>query len=479
MKKFCDKVAKQQWRVTVPNINTKFFKKREETSGKKSPAKSSSGCYDLEAAQREFDRCRSVPNGAAFIDTDSSDSESYQDARMSSDKRSSANFTSDDDVELYVDVDSKFPESAPENHSQFEYDVPKISFSFFENEEYAMVANQPQETETIEKHKSEVIIVLEQDGHHECETSTESEHGDENANVEETVVETKTVDLCLTKDLGFPSIPMMKSGSDPNIHYRCIREEVEPEEEFYKVPVPTKRKRLSQSLTNVEIENLDGITSNHSSIEHISCSQILAQKCEEEQPKSTQNSEMDYCKVRSKLPLKLRRATLLRRPKTKAVDTWVSLRTKFNIMSEHSAQQRVGAFEDKEKLSINIEEVYKNSKDKCKRVLKNTGKLFNKNRRNQEFDDASSQIVKNHAFFAKVDLKASDIEYKLNYDNPEGANDEKKKTVEAESPMSNSSSQKSFSRSVSEEKREEFDFNSIKSAFRKSKVIPEVRKFAC
>lgn len=462
MKKFCDKVTKQQWRVTVPNINSRFFKKRDDNPGKKSP-KPASGCYDLEAAQREFDRCSSLPKDVILIDTDSSDSESYQDARMSSDKRSSANFTSDDDVELYVDVDSKFPDSTPDKSAQFEYDVPKISFSFFENgvgnseEEYAA----PVET----KHKSEVIIIVGQD--------VETSKPDQNDNC----LETKTVDLTLTKDLdGFPMVPMMKSGSDPNIHYRCRSEVIpeEEEEEFYKVPVPTKRKRLSQSLTNVEIENLEGIASNHSSIEHISCSQILVQKSEEEEPKSTKNSELDYCKVRSKLPLKLRRATLLRRPKAKAVDTWVSIRTKFNnIMSEHAAQQRVGAYDDKDKLSLNIEEVYKNSKDKCKQVLKNTGKIFTKNKRNQDNDDTGSHIVKNHAFFAKVDLKASDIEYKLNYDNENDVKSEKT-VVESDSP--NSNSQKSFSRSVSEEKKEEFDFNTIKSAFRKSRVIPEVRK---
>lgn len=280
MKKFCDKVANKQWRVTVPNINTKFFRKREENGGKRSP-KPASGCYDFQEAQREFDRCCSLPKDVVLVDTDSSDSESYQDARMSSDKRSSANFTSDDDVELYVDVDSKFP--AETAAAQFEYDVPKISFSFFENnvdsseQEYAAPA------ETIAKHKSEVIIIVGQDGR-EHETS----NGDENDNcIARSVLETKTVDLCLAKDLdGFPLVAMMKSGSDPNIHYRCSREELETEEDFYKVPVPTKRKRLSQSLTNVDVENLEGITSNHSSIEHISCSQILAQKCEEEHQKA-------------------------------------------------------------------------------------------------------------------------------------------------------------------------------------------------
>lgn len=481
MKKFCDRVTKQQWRVTVPNINTKFFKKREETSPKtpkkeRSP-KTVSGSYDLQAAQREFDRCRSLPNGVVTVDTDSSDSESFQDARMSSDKRSSANFTSDDDVELYVDVDSKFPETPRDStNAQFEYDVPKISFSFFENgapnhdelqTEYAI----PQE----KQHKSEVVIVLASPGEIEVKLAA-----DDNTLEEEECVETKTVNLVLTKDLHeFPTvINIMKSGSDPNICYRYTHkeEEEEAEEEFYKVPVPAKRKRLSQSLTNVELENFDVITSNHSSIEHISCSQILAQKLDEEQQKSAQNSDLDYCKVRSKLPLRLRRATLLRKPKAKAVDTWVTLRTKFNsIISEHASQQRVGAYDDKDKLSINIEEVYKSSKDKCKKVLKSTGKIFNKNRKNQENvdpnNDTSSQIVRNNAFFAKVDLKASDIEYKLNYNKEDDAKSEKKET-EPESPASNS--QKSFSRSVSDEKREEFDFNTIKSAFRRSRVIPEV-----
>lgn len=459
MKKFCNKITKQQWRLTVPNVNSSIFKKSPKIDRNGSVK---CGSYDLEEAQKEYDRSRSVPN-SVFIETDSSDSDNYQDASTMSDKRNSAH--TDDDADVYEDADNKIvlvSKNMTETNSEFEYDVPKISFSFFEQEEYATVI--PKE-ESTPAHKSEVKIVL---------ASPESFDDDSDRNSEkdvsdtEVVVETKTVDLTLTKDLvDFPVI--MKSGSDPNISYRAKKENDEPEDDDGLYKVPRRLHRLSQSLNDFNIENIETITSVHSSIEHISCSQVIPQDLEPEAEttlRSSQNSEsMDYCKTRSKLPLKLRRATLLRKPKAKAVDTWMNIRSKFNNMiTEHAAQQRVGAIDNRDKIAINIQEVYNSSRDKCKKVLKSTGRIFKRNQENIDPNsDTSSQIIKNHAFFAN--LKASDIEYKLNYTN----NSEEVNKSEPETPDSNKS--KVLSRSTSDEKKEEFDFNTIKSAFRRSKLI--------
>lgn len=440
MKKFCNKITKQQWRLTVPNVNTSIFKKPPKEEAAKT------GSYDLEEAQREYDRSRSVPN-SVLVETDSSDSENYQDACAMSEKRSSAH--TEDDLELYEDADNA---AGAASKTVLEYDVPKISFSFFEKEEYATV--------TPKAHKSEVKIVLASP-----ESFDDDVDSDRNSEKDVSVV-IEAVDLTLTKEL--PVI--MKSGSDPNICYRRKEDEAE-DDGLYKVP--KRYHRLSQSLNDFSIDNIETITSAHSSIEHISCSQVIARESPEEEittVKSGQNSEsMDYCKTRSKLPLKLRRATLLRKPKAKAVDTWINIRSKLNNMiTEHSAQQRVGAY-DKEKLSINIQEVYNNSKDRCKKVLKSTGRIFRRNQENIDPNgDNSSQIIRNHAFFAN--LKASDIEYKLNYSNNSDEPAKNEEVVKSE-PNSPDSNKLRVSRSVSDEKKEEFDFSTIKSAFRRSKLI--------
>lgn len=454
MKKFCNKITKQQWRLTVPNVNTSIFKKspKEEREVK-------CGSYDLEEAQKEYDRSRSVPN-SVFIETDSSDSENYQDACAMSEKRSSAH--TDDDLDVYEDADNKVvlvSKNMTENNGQFEYDVPKISFSFFEGkeqEEYATVIPKAESTPT---HKSEVNIVLASPESFDDDDVDSDTNSEKDVSDTEVVVETK-IEMNLTKE-DFPVI--MKSGSDPNISYRRKKTE-EPEDDDGLYKVPRRHHRLSQSLNDFNVENIESITSTHSSVEHISCSQVIPQEPleEDKNPKSSHNSEsMDYCKARSKLPLKLRRVTLLRKPKAKAVDTWINIRSKLNnMMTEHSTSGN----DNKEKLSVNIQEVYNNSRDKCKRVLKSTGRIFRRNQENIDPNsDTSSQIIKNHAFFAN--LKASDIEYKLNYSN----NSDEPNKSEPGSPDSNKL--KVLSRSTSDEKKEEFDFNTIKSAFRRSKLI--------
>lgn len=71
---------------------------------------------------------------------------------------------------------------------------------------------------------------------------------------------------------------------------------------------------------------------------------------------------MDYCKTRSKMPAKLKKMTLLKKPHSRAADSWSNFRSKFsNMIAEHSSKQRVGAYSGQEKV-INLEDVYKTSK---------------------------------------------------------------------------------------------------------------------
>lgn len=132
MKKICNKLAKQQWRMTVPNINTSIFKrspsKEKDEQVEQKLSKSSSGIYDLEAAAKEYEKNGSVSK-ALVLENGSSESsdEEYEDARAMSERLSS---NDEFDTSVYVDVDAppKGVESSTFN------EVPKISFSFFEEQ---------------------------------------------------------------------------------------------------------------------------------------------------------------------------------------------------------------------------------------------------------------------------------------------------------------------------------------------------------
>lgn len=85
MKKFCSKLSKPQWRVTVPNLQPPaLFRQSSGKEKEKTASSSSTGSYDLEAAAKEYDRSRSV---VVLQTVDSSDSETdpecYEDATMS------------------------------------------------------------------------------------------------------------------------------------------------------------------------------------------------------------------------------------------------------------------------------------------------------------------------------------------------------------------------------------------------------------
>lgn len=86
MKKFCSKLSKPQWRVTVPHLQPPaLFRQSSGKEKEKTASSSSTGSYDLEAAAKEYDRSRSV---VILQNVDSSDSETdpsecYEDATMS------------------------------------------------------------------------------------------------------------------------------------------------------------------------------------------------------------------------------------------------------------------------------------------------------------------------------------------------------------------------------------------------------------
>lgn len=251
---------------------------------------------------------------------------------------------------------------------------------------------------------------------------------------------------------------IIKCGSDPNLR---LNPPPGDDDGLYKVPKSLQRNRLSMSLNDFDPEQIETISSVHSSIEHISCSQTIVQEPQKD----------EYCKARSKLPIRLRRVTFLRKPRSKAADTWTSLKAKMSEMMANEGGSKPGQLSERDKLAVNIEEMYRHSKSKCKKVLRSTGKMFRK----KDADSASekgdeggrkeglviehsvvgeredeavySKIVKNDAFFERVDsANGSD-----SFDGFNGSEVAKKA-----------------------EKRDDFDFATIKSAFRRSKFFGEV-----
>ncbi|XP_018325019.1 uncharacterized protein LOC108736906 isoform X2 [Agrilus planipennis] len=559
MKKFYNKISKPQWRVSIASVTNPSFFRRSPCSNKedggamseksylevpnKKKNRNSSGSYDLQQAQLEFDQNNAIIDSVVVEPnlSESDSEENYEDARGNSDKMSSA-----DELEssFYADAISSTPNkletssSLPPANEEFHYDVPKISFSFFDGtekstEKETAVEEPPEyeivtvrtavckpaldDTETIplycnteqeneiprekesgqqsgengiqenpiekeqlyaqvkfrNKHRSEMKIVLK-----EGENKSQPDN-------EESVIETTFVDMYLTKSLEeFDCVSPMKSGSDPNISHSLNDIPEEDEENIYKVPINNKRYRLSQSLTDFNLEdviNAEIKTSNSEDIEHISCSQILL---DGSQDGSAQN--LEYCKARSKLPLRLRRATFLRKPRNKAAGTWSHFRTKVsNLMAEHAAKQKMETLTpngETDSHGINLEEMYKNSKDKCKKVLKNTGKIFNskvrKDNSSREHGDGaassetSSQIIKNDAFFAKVRLKSTDIEYKFN-NNGDSNNYCDNTNGVVINDWTSTVGKSAIEDAEKEERNGGLDMSTLKAPFKRSKSVPE------
>ncbi|XP_031343055.1 uncharacterized protein LOC116170690 [Photinus pyralis] len=474
MKKFCNKISKQQWRVSVPNINTAIFKrsssKEKDESGSGKIKKSASGSYDIEAAQQAFEQNRNIVKTIIAEDESSdSDSDEYQDARAMSEKLS-------DEMNSSVYADVELPTKVDVNECSDGFDVPNISFSFFEeqnNYDYQVVNVERKQkiepkigsNEEDHTHISEVTIVIQESELSKNSSSpTISKSADDLGN---SFIKSEYFNFELTKSLNDCSCSqrLMKSGSDPNISHSQL--ELEHEDDgLYKVPGAVRKIRHSHSLNDFnKIEQIDCISSAHSSIEHISCSQIIVKKSEGNEV-DRGSPAMDYCRVRSKMPFKKRKVSFLRKPKA---TTWINLRAKFDHMvNEHAAKQRVGAFPDKDSTVIHIEEMYKSSKDKCKKILKSTGRMF-KSKRDQENVDPNGEKS------PKL-IKASDIEYKFDEESKDDCTDSS--SINTKTDKSDKSvviSAKHFfslPMTIIDEKMQDGEFRSVKNVFRRSKFLP-------
>uniref|UniRef100_A0A6P7GED8 Uncharacterized protein LOC114336326 n=1 Tax=Diabrotica virgifera virgifera TaxID=50390 RepID=A0A6P7GED8_DIAVI len=490
MKKFITtKINKQQWRVTVPNINSNLFRKsasKDDKSDKES--KRSSGFYDFQEAQEDFNKFRSVQN-SIYLESSTSvstSSEEFEDARTMSDRSSNNNKESDTDAEAYQDIEiTSTPivsKKIDDNSSQYEYDVPRISFKFFgEKPEENIYENEECTRDSVDTVVSEVKIIV---------TSENSKNSALNNPVE---IVSINEDGIIAKEINlkneeqeeeFPAIhpsekfvshteiyvkslesvslsPIKSAGSDPNI---ALRSQL-IEDDFYQVPRPLiKDNRLSQSLKDFtdeqELSN-NIVPSNNSSIEHISASQFLPKP----DIQSTETINDSNVKSKSKI-IKIKKPNILKKRR------WDSFRNKFNnIIQDQASKQRVGAFNDKEKLTLNLEEMYKNSKSKYKKLVENTSKIFHKKK---NIDDTSSETTTRN-------LKASDIEYKFNHSvNGSVKNDSfdswDQEHADVSSPIptknSNDVNDSSFndSKLSTDDSRKEdqsIDFSSIKNAFKR------------
>lgn len=533
MKKFLTtKINKDQWRLTVPNINHSIFRKSSKDDDKSDKeSKRSSGFYDFQEAQVEYDKSRSLPN-SVYVDTScsESDEEIFEDARAMSDKNKD---TSDTDGDVYTDVEpvsKAVCTNIDKNNSKYEYDVPRISFKFFEKEQKQEdgIKDDIEDTEELQDEPNEHHYEDADQQHYEPVKIVRSElkltllpnKDDEDEQFEE--IGTKPVasssPVChpsekfvshtevYVNSLECIPISIMKSaGSDPNIALRQ-KDDQDPDDGFYQVPRSLKKThRLSQSLNDFDVEQIENsstkiVTAETPSIEHISASQIfLRPHLDDNVDKESNIGENKDKKLSRKLSIPIRRPSFLKTPK-KTVEKWHNFKTKFNnIMMEQAAQQRVGAYEDKEKIAINIEEMYKNSKHKCKKMFQSTSKIFQKKKHTDNFDDTISEpSLKSH-------LKASDIEYKLNYevsDNSElndsnivddlRISEDNNSVVPNDSKVSSSSIRQTSmdtskiscdsklscdNRSLDSSKKDDFDFSALKSALKKKLFTNEVRNY--
>lgn len=387
--------------MSVPNLNTSIFRRslsvsNEENTGSynienTTGSSENSGSYltidsDVETLKN------SMTISEAISETDNSDIE-YEDAIHSLEM-------SEEEQNLYADIENSLGPQSLDDEEKFVYDIPKISFSFFEAENYETVESKSTSTP---KHKSEIKIVLASPPLIPEEIDEEIVKSQDDISIAESKYEISSErklefelsrlsldDLCLTN--------LMKSDSLPSLTLRDNHQE-----DFYKVPTKPY-KRLSRSLYDINQSKMEK-EENEEKTKTIIHNVIL-----DKTPSSGQINDpevkLDYCNARSKLPMKVRRATLLRRPqmRLKTPESWQNLRSKVSTMiSSHSAAQRVGASQNDR--VINLDEFYEKSRSKCKKLVNRFKKRGQENLdpNVETCSETSSQIVKNDAFFAKVD----------------------------------------------------------------------------
>lgn len=492
MKKFYSKL-RPQWRIPV--ITSSIFKPEEETPEDEKTIEEriedikTSASYDLVEEQKKVDNRKSNDSLVIMeeekiekeVEDDDSDQESkYEDASPMLEKK--LDLTQNyDDSNIYADIENvKTPSEKSDTSSlSYEYDIPRISFSFFEEnilKSESIMEEKPLSTQ--QKRKSEIKIVLaqpplmEEEEEEAVETAETVETMETDVEQRQTSLddisisatrceielEPKIIEMNLCQSLDQLSMgKISRCGSEPSIDMRLKEEESDDDEEEGIYKVPRSHKRLSQSLSNFQTIQNEEVPPIRSVIDLNTIQLVpqLPQQVEQvNKVTSSEETNLDYIDARSKLPAKIRRATLLRRPhmRSKAQDTWSNLRSKVsNIIQTHSAAQRVGANSSGEKI-LNLEEFYKTSRTKCRKIYSNTSKIF-KNKKDQENinpNDNSSQIVKNDAFFAKVD-EDSEI---------------------SSSVMDSEISDRFGSRMLDSD----FDIGTLKSAFRRSKYIQEIQE---
>lgn len=530
MKKFYTKLHRPQWRITVPNMNIFLFDKTTPGDDKLQEQK----IQDCKTSDRSdiieeaTEKSNSVTEGDVIMNEEKyeevvydSDQESkYEDASpMYEMKMNASDLSLDHEIDnLYADVENV--QIVPENTDDtvpYQYDIPRISFSFLD-QSLRIASTKEGEAETLEpkatddktekelemediplssvaKRKSEIKIVLaqplfaqEEDVEDDLETDLEkinmsdSEVKEMSSQDDVSLLATrceidsdaKVIEMDFYKNIDEILVgKLSKCGSEPGIDMRLKDLEDDEDEGFYKVP--RSLKRLSQSLNNCneislkkdeadldvsneEVEEIHNLPTNNLTIEH----NVVIKNEEKDSTVEGQQLNFEYCDARSKLPANIRRATLLRKPymRSKAHDTWLALRAKVvNIISTHSAAQRVGANTSGDKI-LNLDEFYKNSRSKYRKIVYNTSKMFSKKRDQENVDpseDGQSHIIKNDAFFAKVDTKEDNSVITASvFDSGETSDKCESDILEAEKKVN------------------EFDFGTLKSAFRRSRIIQEV-----
>lgn len=439
MKKTCTKL-KKDWNETVPKVKSVF--RKSPSMEKKS--KRCSGFYDFQEAQSNFEK--GISQNSVYLDNDVSSPSSETDPE-----------------ELYA-----HPKNIDRNNSKFEYDVPRISFKFFEKG--FVEEDQPDDKPVLVRHvkKSEFHIVLQQPAENQpTEFSFQSSEYD----ALKTLSKKTGSQSDIVEYRSQPKVPItvIKSGSDPNLTFTLNDDD--DDDGLYKVPRCLKvQHRLSRSLSDFDPEttNLDISKSPQSSIEHVSCSQVdIARQ------KLALDLQQQNCGSTSSV--RSRKTALFGKPK-KVVHSWNNFKAKIShVMSEQATHQRVGAFSDKDKILINVEGLYKTSKSKCKKMLQSTGKLFTPKRNGSAKDEDETNAEKspdstnsNQDKSERIKLKASDIEYKFDTDEDADQN-----SVGDNCPMDTFKSEYSDVGS-----KDEFDLNTIKNTFKKKLIrTPEVMYF--
>ncbi|XP_045470377.1 uncharacterized protein LOC123677730 isoform X2 [Harmonia axyridis] len=434
----CDLLS--AWSVAMKKLYEKINNKLTSRQRNSNEPKKS-GFYDVQEAEKEYEIKGGIPNGIFMSDSYSEDESKFEDARTSF----MGSFDDDEDCGVYADIDVTMKEEETFESETSEYDVPRISFKFFEkhvrdqkftDNTYENVtgadSGPPRHSSTpipvtsadnsttepsitkpstpVPRIRSEVKIMLTAvdidigEGHVDEPSRIEKLEHSKSRSVSQEFQSTTFLEL--SRPQYVPQFVLKKCESVPNVLRNLTEDDDEPEN-FYKIPRCLKRNRLSQSLKDFEADDNEMVTrfSASSSIDQFPVIDATVKpdstKCASE-PINTNSSEDTIQKRKNNF------RSFLSKPRDR-LQGW---KTKFtNIMNDQAALQRVGAFDDKPKITINVEEVLKSSKTKCKDMIKSTGKFFHKKKSaaNGTIRDSVDDVSRG----SRMELTASDIEYRM------------------------------------------------------------------